>query len=73
MNGYFFSQSSFATYAIGLERSVVKIPKDVPLEIMGPLGCGVQTGAGAILNELNVQPDQTLAIFGVGVLGQELF
>lgn len=69
VNGYFFSQSSFATYAIGLERSVVKIPKDVPLEIMGPLGCGVQTGAGAILNELNVQPDQTLAIFGVGVLG----
>lgn len=69
VNGYFFCQSSFATHAIGLERSVVKIPKDAPLEIMGPLGCGVQTGAGAILNDLKLQPDQTLAVFGVGALG----
>lgn len=69
VNGYFFSQSSFATYAIGLERSVVKIRKDVPLEIMGPLGCGIQTGAGAILNDFKLQPGKSLAVFGVGALG----
>jgi aryl-alcohol dehydrogenase len=69
VNGYFFCQSSFATHAIGLERSVVKIPNDVPLEIMGPLGCGVQTGAGAVLNDFNLQPDQSFAVFGVGALG----
>ena len=69
VNGYFFCQSSFATHAIGLERSVVRIPKDAPLDIMGPLGCGVQTGAGAILNDFKLQPDQTLAVFGVGALG----
>lgn len=69
VNGYFFSQSSFATHAIGLERSVVKIRKDVPLEIMGPLGCGIQTGAGAILNDFKLPPGKTLAVFGTGALG----
>ena len=67
--GDFFAQSSFATYAIGSERSVVKIPSDVPLDIMGPLGCGIQTGAGAIVNDFKLQPGKTLAVFGTGALG----
>jgi aryl-alcohol dehydrogenase len=46
----FFGQSSFATHANVAERSVVKVHRDVPLELLGPLGCGVQTGAGAIFN-----------------------
>ena len=40
VHGAFFNQSSFASHALGTERTVVKIPSDVPLEIMGPLGCG---------------------------------
>ncbi|MFN3889291.1 MAG: NAD(P)-dependent alcohol dehydrogenase [Beijerinckiaceae bacterium] len=67
--GDFFQQSSFATHAIGRERNVVKVRKDAPLELLGPLGCGVQTGAGAVLNDLRVKPGRTLAIFGVGALG----
>ncbi len=69
VHGNFFAQSSFATYALGTERSVVKIPKDVPLELMGPLGCGVQTGAGAVINSLKVQAGDSLAIFGAGAVG----
>lgn len=69
VHGDFFMQSSFATHAIGRERNVVKVRKDAPLELLGPLGCGVQTGAGAILNEFRLRPGQTLAIFGVGALG----
>jgi aryl-alcohol dehydrogenase len=69
VHGSFFSQSSFATYAISTERSVVKIPADVPLELMGPLGCGVQTGAGAVINTLKVQAGDSLAIFGAGAVG----
>jgi len=69
VHGDFFSQSSFATYAIGNERSVVKIPRDVPLEIMGPLGCGIQTGAGAIINDFKLRPGKTLAVIGTGALG----
>lgn len=69
IHGGFFSQSSFATYALGTERSVVKIPSDVPLEIMGPLGCGIQTGAGAVINSLHPQAGDSIAIYGAGSVG----
>jgi len=67
--GDFFGQSSFATFAIGTERNVIKVPDDVPLEMLGPLGCGIQTGAGAVLNDLDVRPGNSLAVFGAGSLG----
>ena len=66
VSGYFFAQSSFGEYAIATERNVVKIPADVPLEIMGPLGCGVQTGAGAVMNVLRPAAGSSIAIFGAG-------
>ncbi|MFE1597735.1 NAD(P)-dependent alcohol dehydrogenase [Methylobacterium sp. ID0610] len=69
IHGSFFNQSSFATYALGTERSVVKIPSDVPLDLMGPLGCGVQTGAGAVINSLRVQAGDSIAIYGAGSVG----
>jgi Zn-dependent alcohol dehydrogenase len=50
VHGHFFGQSSFATHSLATERNVVKVPRDVPLELLGPLGCGLQTGAGAVLN-----------------------
>jgi aryl-alcohol dehydrogenase len=67
--GDFFQQSSFATYSIARERNVVKVRNDAPLELLGPLGCGVQTGAGAVLNDLRMKPGRTLVVFGVGALG----
>ncbi|MDB5572311.1 MAG: Alcohol dehydrogenase zinc-binding domain protein [Hyphomicrobiales bacterium] len=69
VHGDFFSQSSFASHAIARERNVVKVRKDAPLELLGPLGCGIQTGAGAILNDFKMKPGQSLAVFGVGALG----
>ena len=69
VHGDFFNQSSFATHAIGKERGVVKVRKDAPLEFLGPLGCGVQTGAGAVFNVFRMKPGQTLAVFGTGSLG----
>ena len=69
VHGDFFNQSSFATHAIGKERGVVKVKKDAPLELLGPLGCGVQTGAGAVFNVFKMKPGQTLAVFGTGALG----
>ncbi|MGD8984379.1 MAG: NAD(P)-dependent alcohol dehydrogenase [Desulfobacteraceae bacterium] len=67
--GSFFSQSSFANFALANERNVVKVSKDVPLEILGPLGCGVQTGAGAVMNTLQPRPGASIAVFGVGPVG----
>lgn len=65
----FFGQSSFASHAIAHERNVVKIDRDVPLDIMGPLGCGVQTGAGAIVNSLACRKGSSLLIVGAGAVG----
>ncbi|MGL6160155.1 NAD(P)-dependent alcohol dehydrogenase [Microbulbifer sp.] len=64
-----FGQSSFATRAICHARNAVKVPDDVPLELMGPLGCGFQTGAGAVLKSLAVERGRSIAVFGVGAVG----
>ncbi|MGH3697362.1 MAG: NAD(P)-dependent alcohol dehydrogenase [Pseudonocardiaceae bacterium] len=69
LHGCFFGQSSFATLALASERNVVKVPPAAPLELLGPLGCGVQTGAGAILNVLKPTPGSTVAVFGGGAVG----
>lgn len=69
VHGHFFGQSSFATYALAAERNVVKVRKDVPLELLGPLGCGVQTGAGSVLNSLRPEAGSSIAVFGAGSVG----
>ncbi|MBK6599754.1 MAG: NAD(P)-dependent alcohol dehydrogenase [Proteobacteria bacterium] len=69
VRGAFFQQSSFATLALVTERNAVRVPDDFPLELAGPLGCGIQTGAGAVLNTLQVEPGGSLAVFGVGSVG----
>jgi len=67
--GSFFGQSTFGTYALVGERSVIKVPSDVPLEILSPLGCGIQTGAGGVINTLKAGPGSAIAIFGIGSVG----
>ena len=69
VHSHFFGQSSFATEAIASARSVVAIPADVPFEIAAPLGCGIQTGAGTVLNALDVPAGASVAVFGVGAVG----
>ena len=69
ISGNFFGQSSFATHALCHEANVVKVPRDVPLELLGPLGCGIQTGAGAVLNALKVAPGKSFCVFGAGAVG----
>ena len=56
VHGNFFGQSSFATYALCHEANVVKVRDDVPLAGLAPLACGIQTGAGAIVNVLRPGP-----------------
>lgn len=65
----FFGQSSFATYALCHQTNVVKVRGDVPLEYLAPLACGVQTGAGAVINVLKPGPGDSLAVFGTGSVG----
>lgn len=65
----FFGQSSFSRQAIVHRSSVIKVSSNTNLELFASLGCGIQTGAGAVLNSLNLRPGSTLAVFGVGSVG----
>ncbi|MEU0071003.1 NAD(P)-dependent alcohol dehydrogenase [Streptomyces sp. NPDC006332] len=69
VNNSWFGQSSFADYAVASQNNVVKVAADLPLEILGPLGCGFQTGAGAVVNVLQVRPGQSFVVFGAGAVG----
>ena len=65
----FFGQSSFATHALTYERNLVPLAADVPFEIAGPLGCGIQTGAGGIIRALACERGSALLITGAGAVG----
>jgi aryl-alcohol dehydrogenase len=65
----FFQQSSFGTHTIANERFAVKVRNDAPLELLGPLACSGQTGAGAVLNVMKPKPGDSFAVFGVGAVG----
>jgi aryl-alcohol dehydrogenase len=69
VSSHFFGQSSFSALSNVAERCVVTVPDDVPLELLGPLGCGLQTGAGAVLNVLKPGPGSSFVLFGTGAVG----
>ncbi len=69
VSSHFFGQSSFATHAIAAARNLVKVSPDAPLELLGPLGCGIMTGAGAVMNALKLQAGETILVSGGGPVG----
>ena len=69
IHSHFFGQSSFSQWVVAPERTAVKVPRDVPLHILAPMGCGVITGSGAVINSLGVGAGDSLAVFGVGGVG----
>ncbi len=69
VRGHFFGQSSFATRTLATVRNAVKVPKALPLETLAPLGCGLQAGAGTVMNSLKVPAGAGIAVFGTGAVG----
>lgn len=69
VSSHFFGQSTFAAYAITRARNVVRVETDAPLAILGPLACGFQTGAGAIIRTFACPPGSSLVVFGGGPVG----
>lgn len=62
----FFGQSSFARHAVVDGSCVVRVERGTDLGLFAPLGCGMQTGAGAVLNTLGVgEGEGSVAVFGV--------
>jgi len=69
IHGHFVGQSSFATHALVHQSAAVKVDRDLPLETLAPLGCGIQTGAGTVLNLFRPGIGSTLAVTGTGPVG----
>jgi aryl-alcohol dehydrogenase len=69
VHGSFFGQSSFATHAVVAARNVVKVPAGIGLDLVGPLGCGIQTGAGTVINTLKLPPGSSIVVAGAGAVG----
>lgn len=65
----FFSQSSFAEYAVVPASAVVKVRADAPIEKLAGLACGISTGLGAAMIRSPVQPGATIAVLGAGGVG----
>ncbi|MDR9439624.1 MAG: NAD(P)-dependent alcohol dehydrogenase [Halomonas sp.] len=65
----FFGQSSFASHAVVSARNAVKVDPEVDLALLGPLGCGIQTGAGTVLNRLKPDFGSSLVVYGCGAVG----
>ena len=65
----FFGQGAFATHAVVHRNNLIPVAEDLPLELVAPMGCGIQTGAGAVLNYLKPEPDSSILISGCGPVG----
>ena len=69
VSSHCMGQSSFSNYALGYENNVVKVRDDAPLELLGPLGCGIQTGAGTFMRSMACEAGSAVAIAGGGAVG----
>jgi aryl-alcohol dehydrogenase len=67
----FFGQGGFSTYTVVDARNAVKVDLDSEEDLakLCSMGCGVQTGAGAVLNGLKPEPGSSLVVFGCGGVG----
>lgn len=69
VHSHFFGQSSFATHVVCARNSLVRVDDSLPLELVGPFGCGFQAGAGAVLNSFRVSRGASVMVLGSGAVG----
>jgi S-(hydroxymethyl)glutathione dehydrogenase / alcohol dehydrogenase len=65
---HFMGCSTMAEYTVLAEISCAKIAPEAPLEKVCLFGCGVATGLGAVWNTCKVEPDSSVAVFGLGAV-----
>jgi S-(hydroxymethyl)glutathione dehydrogenase/alcohol dehydrogenase len=65
----FANISSFAEHTVVQGVQAVPVPKEIPLASACLIGCGVLTGAGAVLNRARVEAGDKAVVTGVGAIG----
>ena len=61
--------SAFAQHAVVSRRSLVKVDRELPLQIAALFGCAVLTGMGAVVNTGAVRAGQRVLVVGLGGVG----
>jgi alcohol dehydrogenase len=61
--------SAFAEHVVVSEHSAVKVDAALPFELAALFGCAVLTGVGAVVNAADVEPGDSVAVFGLGGVG----
>lgn len=64
-----FMQGSFAEYVIMHKTSAVKLDDDMDVRMSGPIGCGIITGAGCVLDYIKPTYHDAIAVAGIGTIG----
>jgi alcohol dehydrogenase len=61
--------SGFSQFTVAAQESIVRIDSSLPLTTAALFGCAVLTGVGAVLNTAKVEPERSVAVFGLGGVG----
>ncbi len=69
VSGHIFQQSSFASHTLATANSAVILDRELPLPLAPAFGCGVSTGAGSVLNVMDLRPGSRVAVLGAGTVG----
>jgi alcohol dehydrogenase len=67
--GHHLGVSAFSEYTVVSDKSLIPLPKELPLEKAALFGCAVTTGFGAVMNTARVRPGSSVAVFGCGGVG----
>jgi S-(hydroxymethyl)glutathione dehydrogenase/alcohol dehydrogenase len=65
----YLNLSSFAEQMLVHEHALVKVTKEMPMDLAALIGCGVMTGYGAVVHTAKVRPGSTVAVVGCGGIG----
>lgn len=66
---HFMGCSTFSEYTVIAEISAAKINPNADLNKVCLVGCGISTGWGAVMNNCDIEPGSTVAIWGLGAVG----
>ncbi len=61
--------TTLGEYSIVSENRITPVPHDVPNDFCALLGCGLSTALGAVQNDAQVRPDESVMVIGLGGLG----
>jgi aryl-alcohol dehydrogenase len=62
-------QGGFSTFTVCHKNALTRACTTLDLKSLAPVGCGVMTGAGAVMNYLKPEKGKPLAVFGTGAVG----